>query len=94
MNSGNDTMGDGNRKFVAMACFLLLAITGCISNNEYKDVFFTNKHISFTASLNSNWNYKLDKMGNFTVLSKKTQWFLICIIDKQEMKQLNYQIYA
>lgn len=75
MNSGNYTMGHGNRKFVAMACFLLLAITGCISNNEYKDVFFTNKHISFTASLNSNWNYKLDKMGNFTVLSQKTQWF-------------------
>lgn len=69
-------MGHGNIKSVAIVFLLLLLVMGCTSNHEYKKVFFNSKNISFTALLDSEMNYKINKKDNFIISSPKTTWAL------------------
>ena len=68
-------MKHGNMKFILMAGVMVL-VTSCSPKTEYKKVFFNNKNISFTALLNSDWNYEINEKDNFTISSPKTQWTL------------------
>ena len=75
-------MGKNDIKSVAIVCILLLFVIGCSSFHDYKKVFMKNKNISFTALFNSEWNCKINKKGNFTILSPNSQWTL-CINYRQ-----------
>lgn len=66
----------GTIKSIAIVFLLILLVMGCISNHGYKKVFLSSKNISFTALLDSEMNYKINKKGNFIISSPKSIWTL------------------